>query len=68
MVLLDGDVLCEFDIVDGLQYRQSLADSCNADFLEALGFKKTENIAGDVVFCESVCTPLVSTRRAETHL
>ena len=68
MVLLDGDVLCEFDIVDSLQYRQSLADSCNADFLEALGFKKTENIAGDVVFCEGVCAPLVSTRRGETHL
>lgn len=49
VVLLDRDVLCELDIVDGFQDCKPLTDGCNANLLQAVGVQHAENITGYVV-------------------
>lgn len=49
MPLLDWDLLHDLELVDGLEYRESLPDRVNPDVFESGMIEVDEDVAGDAV-------------------
>jgi hypothetical protein len=51
MVAFYGDVLRLLNIVDALQYGQTVADTSNSHLLEIIMLEGNQGFADDLVFC-----------------
>jgi hypothetical protein len=51
MVFLYGYSVRNFDLIDGLENGQPLANRRNSDILEMIGGAQTEGVASDAMFC-----------------
>jgi hypothetical protein len=53
VVGFDGNIVLQFEVIDGLEDGETLADCRHADLLELLSVEEGQDVAANTVFCNA---------------